>query len=440
MDIPDEIYVAENLSHIMDCLGYSQEMIYLRSDIYVNFDAEKNEVNPDPTVPYRRRSVGSRGEGTVKYVESDWDALLIDERTICVEPQFRCENLPAFMSVFTMIQCVIHPGHYKLLLKKKGEGDYSTDIDNYLTLSENRHWLSSKKYLNSAIPEENSASGPAVSAQTAEGTDNDIVYTFPAICASVLSQWAHRPRKFDWPAAELIKHISQRSGNMVANGIKGCRESDLEWRLCFNESELLLVQSWNDTQMKLYKVLKMIKKNVLKQDQKQITSYILKNIVFWLSEAHPQSHFESRNLFVWVKKALLLLKRAVKLYYLPYYMIPNRNLLAERISRSYRRLLINQISDIICSGPKMLTACHKMQFAMKMSPEELLQYKEMCDELEELTLLQLITDPNDPGNADLGYVVDVQRQELLTSPWPHAVQVKLDACLTIEDRFKILLS
>lgn len=69
-------------------------------------------------------------------------------------------------------------------------------------------------------------------------------------------------------------------GNVVATAGKDSRLEDSEWRYCFNEIEILLENNLNDTQMKLYKVLKMIKTDMLERSQKTVTSYMIKNIVF----------------------------------------------------------------------------------------------------------------------------------------------------------------
>jgi len=54
---------------------------------------------------------------------------------------------------------------------------------------------------------------------------------------------------------------------------------------------------------------------------------------------------------------LLFLKRAVKLNRLPYHMIPERNLLLEKVQETERLLLEQTLSDILKSGPAMLYKC-----------------------------------------------------------------------------------
>lgn len=57
-----------------------------------------------------------------------------------------------------------------------------------------------------------------------------------------------------------------------------------------------------------------------------VTSFMMKNIVFWLAEKNPQSQFRPKPLMFWIRKALEELKAAAIQGHLPYYMIPERNL------------------------------------------------------------------------------------------------------------------
>ena len=58
------------------------------------------------------------------------------------------------------------------------------------------------------------------------------------------------------------------------------------------------------------------------------------NVVLWLAEQYKQSDFRHETLFSWVLRSLRLLKRSVKRNNLPYYMIPKRNLLKEKLNDS----------------------------------------------------------------------------------------------------------
>ena len=50
------------------------------------------------------------------------------------------------------------------------------------------------------------------------------------------------------------------NGNLVATDMHNSETEDMEWRYCFNEIELLIFGILNDTQVKLYNMLKLLPK------------------------------------------------------------------------------------------------------------------------------------------------------------------------------------
>ena len=104
-------------------------------------------------------------------------------------------------------------------------------------------------------------------------------------------------------------------------------------------------------------MLKLINRGLLKENGFTFSSFILKNIVLWLAQKCNQDNFRPETLFSWIVFILLFLKRAVKLNRLPYHMIPERNLLLEKVQETERLLLEQTLSDILKSGPAMLYKC-----------------------------------------------------------------------------------
>ncbi|KAH3698525.1 hypothetical protein DPMN_086052 [Dreissena polymorpha] len=96
----------------------------------------------------------------------------------------------------------------------------------------------------------------------------------------------------------------------------------MEWRICFNTGETELMHNVNDTQVKVYVLLKMILKNGLRPCKKEITSYVMKNIVLWQAESNPREKFYARSLIHWLHDELRVLRTAIETQNLPYYMIP----------------------------------------------------------------------------------------------------------------------
>ncbi|KAH3808871.1 hypothetical protein DPMN_137230 [Dreissena polymorpha] len=95
---------------------------------------------------------------------------------------------------------------------------------------------------------------------------------------SILQRWAQRSRH--WPPPDVVQKVVSSESFLTPVGFKGSEYEHLEWRICFNIGETELVHNLNGTQAKVYVILKMVVKEVLKPNNKEITSYVLKNIIF----------------------------------------------------------------------------------------------------------------------------------------------------------------
>ena len=77
---------------------------------------------------------------------------------------------------------------------------------------------------------------------------------------NILQTWASRRWKYDWSPLSLRQVIPNMNGNLAATGMHNSETEDLEWRYCFNEIELLIFGILNDTQVKIYNMLKLLPK------------------------------------------------------------------------------------------------------------------------------------------------------------------------------------
>ena len=60
--------------------------------------------------------------------------------------------------------------------------------------------------------------------------------------------------------------------------MKGHPDHLLQWRICFTQAEISLVETFNDTQIKVYAVMKNLSKHVFKTVCRGVTSYVMKNV------------------------------------------------------------------------------------------------------------------------------------------------------------------
>lgn len=430
--------LSKRLSLIVDSMGYGQNMVKFRRSTFCG-----EEILETPNVSYK--TVGSRKEGISRTLESDVDSLLMFEPVVCIE-----ENIPEEFSesavVFTMNKTT-SPG-YVILRLLKHEIDIN-EVDIALCTAANDKYLSSHIFKTNVlkvrhrggVEEEPHITGPAVSQTFRIGGDTDTVYTFKSICANILFKWMTRPRNHDWPPLPVREKISKMSGNVVATGYKGSVLEDFEWRLCFNEIEIVLVENLNDTQTKLYKILKMIKSDILSHAHKKITSYIMKNIVFWLAERYPESKFTSDTLFTWMIKALRLLKHSIRMYFLPYYLIPGRNLLVEKIEKSDCDRRVCELSAIIHSGPNIRFKLKKLEPFLDLTAAELLKFRQKRDAYEMLSLTidsEWVLGIAPVDDSLIATMLD-RKQELENSDWPEKIQDQLNRCTSPSQKDKVLM-
>lgn len=425
--------VPGRLSNMLDCLGYSRQMINYRKDAFRESDKTRaTKVRSVGTI----KTVGSKGEGIVRYFESDTDVLNIPSRIVCLEECISetAEDGRDLTAIFRVKYSPACPGYCALLLKFYRAR--ISVVSEALCPFADGFYLSSKKYkefslstYKQMVTSESSLSGPAISATLPFTRDNDSVMSLRLICPNILQKFVTRKRKTDWPQLEVRQMISKMEANLTPTGCKGDRMEAFQWRLCFNEIEIILVESLNDTQIKVLKLLKMIKSDILTPNEIQITSYMLKNIVFWLAETYSPTAFHTDTLFFWVIKALRLLKRSISIYALPYYLIPERNLLAEKIDDRARESLTSRLDSVIHMGPQILMHLRKVQFVLDLTPSELAEVRDKRDEYEMLFLsvCNLLIGDSDNGVSDMlkrmHYIADVR------NGWPEPIQNKIFAGL-----------
>lgn len=139
--------ISRRLSHTLDSLGYSQQMVSFRQDSWKIIDQIHYSLISTKRSSVSNRFctiVGSKREGTSKIFESDLDRLEFWENVLVVEDNIDTRYIPEAVTVLRMVPCKSHPGHCKYLLKKKGFGDEITN--NCFYFFENDLWLSSKQF------------------------------------------------------------------------------------------------------------------------------------------------------------------------------------------------------------------------------------------------------------------------------------------------------
>ena len=140
------------------------------------------------------------------------------------------------------------------------------------------------------------------------------------------SEWQVRERISKWPTKELQHEIINSGYFLAGVGSKESNESEIQWRMSFNKAELLLIESFNETQTHCIMFLKLLKSSrISKQAGKNITSYSMKTLMFWCMEEKSEEFWKSSNLVHCICFCISKLKTFVEKGFLPNYFITNRN-------------------------------------------------------------------------------------------------------------------
>lgn len=179
-----------------------------------------------------------------------------------------------------------------------------------------------------------------------EQIEIDWVTALPCQADSLLKKWKERDRQYSWPSLKTIAHVTKLPAYVTPVGQKGSKDMDLQWRIVFTMAEIRLLHTFNSTQMKVYVLLKLTAKHVLKKYCPAITSYVVKNVLLWLAEKIPHKKFRQKHLLSRLRDALEFLQESLITRVLPSYMIPQRNLFSGKLSTTDREMAIEQLIQL----------------------------------------------------------------------------------------------
>ncbi|KAH3875185.1 uncharacterized protein LOC127869366 [Dreissena polymorpha] len=374
---------------LMNCLGYGPHIRQARRDAYRERDRLQNARRTGTTLI----TTGSKSEGLTGVYESDVDMMHVVEGIMCLENGVDSDKLPRETTVFTLNTGVCYHGHSRLnLLERRGDIIPSIMLDALCEDENGRFLLSSALVVDAvnskwaSIPNEirHERAGPSLPSSFGP-LHTDTVLSFRCHCPGILSRWAERSRH--WPPPDIVRKVVTMGSFVTPVGFRGSEYQHLEWRICFNTGENELMGSLNNTQVYIYVLLKMVVKDVIMPVKKEITSYTVKNIVLWLAENNPQAQFNESSVFYWLREGLEKLRTAILKIELPYYMIPERNLMAAcGLDEGQKCTWVNTITDMMNEGSNTLLRLPRIRKAIISHPEPLMWYNKKRVEMELLHL------------------------------------------------------
>ncbi|KAH3850095.1 hypothetical protein DPMN_092501 [Dreissena polymorpha] len=225
-------------------------------------------------------TAGSKAEGLTCFLESDWDVLNALNSILCVEAGINLQTLPDDVDLFKM-DTRVYPGHCRLFLDGQALRSPKAIINSLCDNGYGDVLLSSSLLLDEYSPRlfrppthlsvvHHERAGPSLPESIA-GIHLDMVPSLRCHCPSILQRWAARPRH--WPSPVIVQKVVSLGAYLTPVGCKNSEAKHMEWRICFNTGESELVNNLNDTQAKVYVILKMILKDLIKPHKKEIASY-----------------------------------------------------------------------------------------------------------------------------------------------------------------------
>jgi hypothetical protein len=170
---------------------------------------------------------------------------------------------------------------------------------------------------------------------------------------------------------------------VVPVGLAGSKEEELQWRVSCTLAERLLVRSFNDAQIKAYTAMKMILKHVLKPVCEYITSYQVKNVMFWVSEKN-NNILRITNFIEIVLEAIDFLKQSLEVRCLQHYFVLSKNLMSVTLSDKDCRCLIDHFNEISKDPTGVLRRCPLIHYMCSLPKEQVqtrLLFRNLFDEV-----------------------------------------------------------
>lgn len=392
------------LSKTLDLIGFSKDMITFRQETVSDVVSSCNRLSK--RLGKEIIWAGSKAEGLRVILENDTDKMNVPMDVLCTENPASFRNGQVDLLHLRMED---RPPGYTLLQPYSLEFNYQNTVVNESLVETfpRQVYLSSdvlkttirrslKKFLLMVncqhVQVAHGEHGPSITTLRHNFYSVDEVFALACECPTYKNSYLERSRSYQWPSAEVLEDISNLKFHVVPVGYINSSLNHLEWRICFTQGETRLMKSLNDCLTKVIVLLKEIANENLKPLCKEMSTYVMKNIVLWVAELTDSDKLTDTNLIPTLLFSLQFLKQCLIANKLPSYIMPERNLLADRVSSSEKLTICTRIDSLLKEGPKIILHSRKIKSALVLlyrSPDEFLVYYERLKTIETLVLLAL---------------------------------------------------
>ena len=178
-------------------------------------------------------------------------------------------------------------------------------------------------------------SGPAVKTKTREvegamrhlDAEMDLVVCLPVRqWPAPADEWVSRPRPRHWPRAQVRDELVAGGAHLVCLGHPRHPRPDLLFRLSFSRAEKTLALGLTPTQRQAYVLLKALHAQAFREPR-VLSSYYLKNVLFWTCEQLGPDPWVPGKLAACLLLLLDKLTHFLSTHHLPHYFVRTNNLL-----------------------------------------------------------------------------------------------------------------
>ncbi|XP_052765455.1 uncharacterized protein LOC128206812 [Mya arenaria] len=157
-----------------------------------------------------------------------------------------------------------------------------------------------------------------------------------------------RPRPGHWPRPETLAKARTCPTFLVPQGYPDSENKEIEWRFSTSLMERLLVFDFTTAQMKVYTLLKMIRKSFIKPIVgDRLSTFHLKTAMMFTIESYPPDIWREDQIIQCAIYCLTSLCRWLKLGYCPHFTISGVNLFAGKLNKNERHRVFEEFQDYI---------------------------------------------------------------------------------------------
>ncbi|XP_045186952.2 uncharacterized protein LOC123544890 [Mercenaria mercenaria] len=348
--------VSLKLSNVLNDIGVNERMILKRRRTVLLMETMATStyrlLGKNASIYY----FGSQSEvSTTTGLHSDIDILICNNKNDVI--QNWTEWQPGRHNLLMIQDETTSPGYCLLQRLRDGEPlplpiSFLDHIpDSNLRVSRGKVLLKNTLFRD-VIGAGSAINGPAESMQGRPGfADKDFVAA--CHCKSWPAEakpWLLRQGKGRWPTENMKRYCETTGCFVVPVSSKNGQNEELEWRISTSHAERCLMFSLNITQLRCYILMKMILKTFINpQCDSVLSSFMCKTVLFHCIQNTHSNNWQESNLLPCLMCCLTILQNFVRQENCPHFIIPENNLLAERISPHNKHKTLEILQNIIQS-------------------------------------------------------------------------------------------